>query len=82
VKRSTCVEIQNWVVEVSNDRTSWIEIDRHEKERVETPGMIRSHSVNCSEVYQFIRLRQHGPGGINDYLVLVAFEVFGALFSE
>jgi hypothetical protein len=81
-RRDKSVEIQNWVVEVSNDGESWIEIDQHENERMETAGMIRSHSVSCSESYQLIRLRQHGRGGIADWLVLVAFELFGTLFPN
>jgi hypothetical protein len=76
--RTKKIEIKNWVIEVSNDHKNWTEIDRHEND-VKVPGTTRAHEVHSREFYRFIRIRQHGPGGYGNYLVMVAFEVFGQL---
>jgi hypothetical protein len=77
-RRDKGVEIKNWVVEVSNDEETWEELDRHEND-VQPPGTIRAHAVICRDSYGFIRVRQHRAGGIDNFLVLTAFEVFGSI---
>ena len=74
---------KSWVIEVSNDRYTWTEIDRRENSQ-ELNGKYKTRnfaiSPVLSECFRFIRLRQTGPNhkGTNE-LTIVSLELFGTL---
>ena len=77
---------KNWVIEVSNDGSSWTEIDR----RSNNDDLNNSYnSANFkianvpSESYRFFRLRQTGKNSQSyDTLRLAGLEIFGTLFQK
>jgi E3 ubiquitin-protein ligase HECTD1 len=76
--------LRNWVVEGSEDGTTWIELDRHENDCV-LRGVGGAHTFSISHPSRFpmirmIRLHQTGVNSNgNDWLVLKSIEFFGQL---
>ena len=75
--------IQSWVIETSNDGSSWTEIDRKQNCRdLDDGNVTKMYNVNTSSSCRYIRLRQTGPGTNSYYpnqIVLSSFEIFGTL---
>lgn len=74
--------LKSWVIEVSNDKKKWEEIDRHENEAsLNGPNLIAT--FNAKEVKsfsRFVRLRQTGLCWNNNYYtVIAAIEFYGKL---
>lgn len=60
--------LRNWVVEVSNDKEKWEEVDRHSDDSaLNGLGIIANFEVSkkLNGFYRFIRLRQTGPSWAN-----------------
>jgi hypothetical protein len=72
---------KNWVLEGSNDRISWIELDR--RENTDLPNFaVRRFPVAKSEEVRMIRLRQTGKNANgSDYLTIGSFDVSGTLLE-
>ena len=80
--------LKSWVVEVSNDRTSWREVDRRENcLQLDCCNGVGNFPVAHvpSESFRFVRLRITGRNphmGIVAYFIrIAAFEIFGTLFE-
>jgi hypothetical protein len=73
--------LMSWAVEGSNEGASWTEIDRHENNSDLNGWLyVKTFAVSWSGSFRMIRLRQTGPNHLgNNYLVLGAFELFGAV---
>jgi hypothetical protein len=73
--------LRSWVVEGSVDGNAWVSLDERKDNTDAHPGHpIATFSVDQSDEYQFIRLRQTGKNAGNaDWLILYWFEVFGFL---
>ena len=74
-----------WVIEGSNDESSWHEIDRRNTQDLKGPSVVKTYSCGgeISEGFRFIRLRQTGKNSYGyDYLFLAAIEFFGTLFRN
>jgi hypothetical protein len=73
--------LKNWVVEGSRDGSSWIEIDRREKNSdLNSSFAIKTFAVSKIDTFQMIRLRQIGPNHGNDNcLYVTALEIFRSL---
>jgi hypothetical protein len=72
---------RSWVVEISDDRQSWTEIDRQQKNSdLDGARLVRVFEVSKKHQGRYIRLRQIGANhtGTNN-LFLSTFEVFGNL---
>jgi hypothetical protein len=69
------------VVEGSDDGATWTEIDgRENNSDLNDDLVVKTFTVAQSGRFRMIRLRQTGPNHCgDDYLVLSAFEVFGAV---
>jgi hypothetical protein len=72
----------NWVIEGSNDFTSWTELDRRSTRDLVGSSIVKTYpcSNTCSTEFQYLRMRQTGvtSSGAN-YLVLTNIESFGQL---
>jgi hypothetical protein len=75
--------IKSWVIEVSNDRSSWIEIDRRTNcQDLNSRGIVQTFRISkpSDEEFRYIRLRHTDVNYYGyHYLVLNAFELFGQL---
>jgi hypothetical protein len=73
--------LKSWVVEGSDDGTSWTEIDRRKNNSNLTAKLaVKTFAVVRSGSFCRIRLRQNGRNhSRNNCLILTAFEVFGAV---
>lgn len=77
--------LKNWVIEVSNDETNWIEIDRNENcTKLNGPNIIANFEVRKeNEFFRFIRIRQTGNSwafwGNHNNLFFYSIEFFGNL---
>ena len=75
--------IQSWVIETSNDGSSWTEIDRKQNcKDLDDRNVTKMYNVNTSSSCRYIRLRQTGPGACSEYpniIALSGFEIFGTL---
>ena len=78
------IQLKSWVIEVSNDGYSWMEIDRRENntdldDNYVTVNFKVSHVPG--EGFRFFRLRQTGPSHRGNYEAkITAIELFGTLF--
>jgi hypothetical protein len=74
---------KSWIIEVSNDKEKWIEIDRQTKNReLNGSNLIRSFSCVCEGEWRFVRMRTTGRNFRGDYaLALTSFELFGSLYK-
>ena len=76
---------KSWVVEVSNDGSSWVVVDRRENNKdLENKRVTCNFAISSQlqDAYRFIRLRQTGSnhkGG--NQLVISALEIFGTLIG-
>jgi len=76
-------ELVSWVIETSNDKATWTEIDRHSNDRTSL-GAIRSFSISKScDPSRFIRIRQTGKtaNGSWDHLLITSLEFFGCVIQ-
>jgi hypothetical protein len=75
-----------WILEGSNDGSSWVELDRRDNDRsLNTQGATATFSIRegTRKDFQMIRLRQTGKNSIdNDHLVLSGIEFYGNLFPS
>ena len=82
----TCAFPKSWVLEVSNDGTSWDVADRRDgNEDLNTKFAIHHFVIGTPPrgSFSMIRLRQTGKNhGGHDGLCLNFFEVFGTLFTQ
>jgi hypothetical protein len=70
--------LKSWVLEGSDDGTTWTEIDRRENNM----GLNNKFAVERVETFPMLRLRQIAPNHANNnYLLITAFEIFGALIG-
>ena len=84
--------LKSWVIEVSNDGSSWTEIDRRENNNDLNDEYATANfkiSKVPSESFRFFRLRQTGMNhyglidGCDFYVVtLSSLEIFGTLFEK
>jgi hypothetical protein len=72
---------KNWIVEVSNDGSTWTTIDeRRNNNELKGSNLTRTFTVSPCDYCRFIRIRQHGPNWYSDncyYFVISSFEIFG-----
>ena len=79
--------IQSWVIETSNDGSSWTEIDRKQNCRdLDARNVTKMYNVNTSSSCRYIRLRQTGQNtnSVSRYrhqIALSGFEIFGTLLE-
>jgi hypothetical protein len=75
---------RSWVIEVSNDKNMWVEIDRQTKNpELNGSDLVRSFSCICEGKWRFVRMRTTGKNCRGDYaLALTSFELFGSLFKR
>ena len=78
--------LKSWVIEVSNDGASWMEIDHRDNNNdLNGPCVTANFKISKvpSEGVRFFRLRQTGKNhGGNDALVIPSLEIFGILFEK
>ena len=81
--------LKSWVIEVSNDKHSWTEIDRRDNNN-DLNGSHATRNFKISHVrrkrFRFFRLRQTGENhyhpGPNYYVTITALEIFGTLLGK
>ena len=78
--------LRSWVIEVSNDGSSWTEIDRRDHNN-DLNGFCVTQNFKISlvptESFRLFRLRQTGKNHKGSYvLALTSLEVFGTLFGQ
>ena len=82
-RESGCNHLKSWVVELSNDGSSWTEVDRRDNNYdLNEKHVIRNFKLSRvpNESFRFIRLRQTGPNHWGMYwLKLTSWEIFGTL---
>ena len=78
--------LKSWVIEVSNDGSSWTEIDRRDNNNDLNDKYATANfkiSKVPSESFRFFRLKQTGPNHRGyDYLAISSLEIFGTLFEK
>ena len=82
--------LKSWVIEVSNDGSSWTEIDRRDNnDELNAQYVIANFTISKvpSESFRFFRLRQTGKNHSDDhysryYVYITALEIFGTLFEK
>ena len=78
--------LKSWVIEVSNDKVSWTEIDRQDNNNnLNDKYVTRNFTISQvpSESFRFVRLRQTGKSHSGyDFLTLSALEIFGTLHKD
>ena len=74
----------SWVVEVSNDGWTWVEIDRRENcNDLNDKLVTRSFETRTGEQARMVRFRLTGPNhNGHDYILMRAFELFGSLTAN
>jgi hypothetical protein len=75
---------KNWVVEISNDGSTWTTIDeRRNNSDLKGGNLTRTFTVSPCDYCRFIQIKQQGPtwfsGGIHYYFIISLFEIFGAV---
>jgi hypothetical protein len=75
---------KNWIVEVSNDGSTWTSIDEHRNNSdLKGGNLTRTFTVSPCDYCRFIRITQHGynwySSGNCYYFVISSFEIFGNL---
>lgn len=91
-KMKTCkggensAHLKNWVFEVSNDNSNWIQIDRHENDDKLRGSMLAplfKIDIENGGFYRYIRIRQTGESWYTkktgNYFILREFEIYGKL---
>ena len=86
VRSSDGIFLKSWVIEVSNDRDSWTEID-HREDNNDLKGQYALCNFKIPHVpgdsFRFFRLRQTGNNHTgNNSLSLSSLEIFGTLFEK
>ena len=78
-----CNHLKSWVVEVSNDGSSWTEIDRRDN-NVNDKYATANFKISRvpSESYRFFRLRQTGENHAGDYFVIEFNHFAGDLWNS
>jgi hypothetical protein len=73
--------LKSWVIEMSNDRTDWAEVDRREnREELCEANAIESFAVSKPSSGRYVRLRQIGSNSAGRFDTAVSgFELFGVL---
>ncbi|KAK8867140.1 hypothetical protein M9Y10_010114 [Tritrichomonas musculus] len=74
--------LNNWVLEVSNDKKKWIEIDRRENDTTLNGRNIVANFVNKQKkkFYKYVQIRQIGTNSTMNYSTnIMAIEFFGKL---
>ena len=78
--------LKSWVIEVSNDGNSWMEIDRRENNSdLNDNYAVHNFAISSvpGESFQFVRIRQIGKNHNGYYYVkFSALEIFGVLFDK
>jgi hypothetical protein len=76
--------LRSWIFEGSMDGLSWSLLDdQKDNSTANSTHPIATFSISQSSAFRFLRLRQTGKNANgNDYLVLVAFEIFGDLIGS
>lgn len=78
--------LKSWVLEVSNNGTSWKEVDRRDNNNdLNDFRVTRNFRITriASERFRFVRLRQIGPNHRCGYYIgITAMEIFGILFEQ
>jgi len=76
--------MSSWLVEVSRDGASWIEVDRRERNAdLHGPDRARSYEVQRAEVARFVRLVNIGRNSRgDDAMIISGFEIFGSLLED
>lgn len=77
--------LTDWVIEVSNDGTSWKEVDRRENNHdLSGKGATANFRISRvpSESFRFFRLKRIEDFPADSRLVLGSLEIFGTLFEE
>ena len=78
--------LKSWVIEVSNDGSSWTEIDRRDDNNdLNGPYLTGNFQISRvpSESLRFFRLRQTGETHRGGYYVEISsMEIFGTLFEK
>jgi hypothetical protein len=71
------------VLEGSVDGATWTEIDRRENNLdLNNKFAVKTFGVSRVETFQMVRLKQIAPNhASNNYLLITAFEIFGALIG-
>lgn len=77
--------IKNWVIEISDDGNSWIQIDEHSHySELNGPLITKSFKVSTKQFSRYIRFRHNGEyyGFFNRWhLGLKSIEFYGALYE-
>ena len=77
--------LKSWVIEVSNDRSSWTEIDRRDNNDLNGYFLTENFEISRvpSEGIRFFRLKQTGENHRGDNQLSVnSLEIFGTLFEK
>ena len=83
--RNSYSHLKSWVIEGSNDRSNWTEIDKKENNYdLNGPSYQKYFPISqITDEFQFIRIRTIGKDHYNeDYLVLTNFEFYGEIFIK
>jgi hypothetical protein len=75
--------LKQWVVEVSDDNSTWFEADRRDgNDELNGTDRRASFAVTQTVEGQYVRIRQTGKAHSGkDFLAVSGFEVFGTLFE-
>jgi hypothetical protein len=75
--------LKSWVLDGSDDGTTWMEVDRRENNSdLNNKFAVKTFTVERVETFRMVRLRQIAPNHANNnYLLITAFEIFGALIG-
>ena len=75
--------LRNWVVEVSNDKSQWEIVDRHENDSTLNNAKVKAvfnTNGNNNSFYRFVQIRQTGISWYGDaHLYISRIEFFGKL---
>ena len=74
--------MMNWIIEGSNDRNNWIEIDRKENNHDLTGANFQQYFPISKTVceFQYIRIKSIGKhSGGSETLIFSYFELFGEI---
>jgi hypothetical protein len=72
--------VRSWVIESSDDGTTWRELDRQDNNTGLKDGSVKSFQISKGQECCFIRIRQTGPTENSYYyLVVCCWELFGSL---
>jgi hypothetical protein len=73
-----------WVIEISDDGVSWLEIDRRQNNNdLNGQNITKCFQVERTQKCRFLRLRQIGKSHSNNDLIFISsLEVFGVLYED